>query len=554
MRRRVVLALLAGSASVFAYAPFGWYPLALIAVGVLAWLLAGVARIRDGLALGFAWGFGAFVGGVSWLYVALERYGGMPAPLAALAIALFCAYLALYPALAAAAFISLQRRVAVRPAQLAGAGAGPVGADAVGAGLPANIARSPAAIAGKPAPTGRGSPAMPVRSAALFAALWLLSECLRGVVFTGFPWLALGYSQTPPSPLAGYLPLIGVYGVGGLAAFVAALVAFLPAGRGTPTRRWAPVAVVGLVLAVGMGLAGRAWTVPTGAPQPVALVQTNFEQSLKWDPERFADVLQVNLDLVRDGFAAPAPPALVVLPETTLPTLLDRLPEGYLDWLARLAGDTGGDLVMGVFRRDDAGRIYNAAISLGTAPVQHYAKQHLVPFGEYSPPLFGWFYKLAQIPMSDQTRGAPGQAPMRFGDQKVALNICYEDLFGAELIRALPEATLLLNISNLAWYGDSLAQPQHLQIARVRALETGRPMLRATNTGMTALVQPDGRVSDVLPEFERGVLRVEVQGYTGLTPYARWGDWPALGLALLILMAVILRSVRGSGLARESST
>lgn len=510
MRRRVVLALLAGGASVFAYAPFEWYPLALIAIGVLAWLLGGVARIRDGFALGFAWGFGAFVGGVSWLYVALERYGGMPAPLAALAIALFCAYLALYPALAGAAFISLQRRVAVRPAQVAAA------------------------------PTVRGSPAMPVRSAALFAVLWLLSEWLRGVVFTGFPWLALGYSQTPPSPLAGYLPLTGVYGVGGLAAFVAALVVFLPAGRGTPARRWAPVAVVGLVLAVGMGLAGRAWTVPTGAPLPVALVQTNFEQSLKWDPERFADVLQVNLDLVRDGFAAPAPPALVVLPETTLPTLLDRLPEGYLDWLARLADDAGGDLVLGVFRRDEAGHIYNAAISLGTAPVQYYAKQHLVPFGEYSPPLFGWFYKLAQIPMSDQTRGARDQAPMRLGDQRVALNICYEDLFGAELIRALPDATLLLNISNLAWYGDSLAQPQHLQIARVRALETGRPMLRSTNTGMTALVQPDGRVSDVLPEFERGVLRVEAQGYSGVTPYARWGDWLTVGFALLIVAILAL--------------
>src|SRR5690606_35357056 len=147
------------------------------------------------------------------------------------------------------------------------------------------------------------------------------------------------------------------------------------------------------------------------------------------------------------------------------------------------------------------------------------------------------------IPMSDQTRGAPEQPPMRFGDQQVALNICYEDLFGAELIRVLPAATLLLNISNLAWYGDSLAQPQHLQIARVRALETGRPMLRSTNTGMTALVQPDGSVTGVLAEFERGVLRVEAQGYSGLTPYARWGDWLALGLALLILMAVFLRRV-----------
>lgn len=506
MRRRVVLALLAGGVSVLGYAPFEWYPLALASLWLLAALLGRAAGVREAFALGFAWGFGAFIGGVSWLYVALERYGGMPAPLAALAIALFCAYLALYPGLAGAAFASLQRRLHTRRAQRDGAGA----------------------VA-----------ATPVRSATLFAALWLLAEWLRGVVFTGFPWLALGYSQTPPSPLAGYLPLIGVYGVGGLAAFVAALVAFLPAARSTPRQRWVPVAVVGVVLATGVGFAGRAWTVPTGAPLAVALVQTNFEQSLKWDPERFADVLQANLDLVREGFAAPAPPALVVLPETTLPTLLDRLPAGYLDWLARLAGEAGGDLVMGAFRRDEAGHIYNAAISLGTAPVQHYAKQHLVPFGEYSPPLFGWFYRFAQIPMSDQTRGAPDQAPMRFGDQRVALNICYEDLFGAELIRALPEATLLLNISNLAWYGDSLAQPQHLQIARVRALETGRPMLRSTNTGMTALVQPDGSVAGVLTAFERGVLRVEAQGYSGLTPYARWGDWPALAAALLLVGAAL---------------
>lgn len=494
--RRLSGALLAGGASVLGYAPLEWYPLVFVSLAVLVWLLAGARRVREAFALGFAWGFGAFIGGVSWLYVALERYGGMPAALAALAIALFCAYLALYPGLAAAAFAAL------RP--------------------------------------GRGAP---VRAAALFAALWVLSEGLRGVVFTGFPWLAIGYSQTPPSPLAGYLPVLGVYGVGGLVAFVAALVALLPGAGATPRRRWVPVATVGVVLALGAGLAGRAWTVPSGAPLPVALVQTNFEQSLKWDPARFADVLQANLELVRESFMHSPPPALVVLPETTVPTLLERLPEGYLAGLAQLPREAGGDLVMGVFRQDEAGHIYNAAISLGTAPVQHYAKQHLVPFGEYSPPLFGWFYKLAQIPMSDQTRGAPDQAPMHFGAQRVALNICYEDLFGAELIRALPEATLLLNISNLAWYGESLAQPQHLQIARARALETGRPMLRSTNTGMTALVQPDGSVAAALPEFERGVLRVEVQGYAGLTPYARWGDWLALAVALsLALSAVVVRA------------
>ncbi len=503
MRRPALVALLAGGGAVFAFAPFGLFPLALPSLALLAALLGRAGGAADGFRLGFCWGFGAFGAGVSWLYVALERYGGMPAPLAALAIALFCAYLALYPALAGAAFVHLRG--------LGGRRSVPERAGALG-------------------------------SAALFGALWLLAEWLRGVLFTGFPWLAIGYSQTPPSPLAGFLPLIGVHGVGGLLAFAAALLAFADWRR--PARAWRAAAVLGALLLAGGGLLGRGWTVPAGAPVDVALVQTHFEQSMKWDPERFADVLRVNLELVRDAFAGAAPPALVVLPETTLPTLAEHLPEGYLALLERFAGEAGGQLVLGVFRRNEAGQIFNAAMGLGGGEPQYYAKQHLVPFGEYSPPLFGWFYRLASIPMSDQTRGAPEQPPMRLDGQRVALNICYEDLFGAELIRALPAATLMLNLSNLAWYGDSLAQPQHLQIARVRALETGRPMLRATNTGMTAVVQPDGRVSAVLPGFERGVLRMTVQGHAGLTPYARWGDRPALGLALLMALGGALRLVR----------
>ena len=495
--RSSVLALLAGGTSVFAFAPFGLYPLALPALAVLAWQLQRAARARDGFLLGLSWGLGAFLAGVSWLYVALNRYGGMPMPLAALAIALFCAYLALYPALAGALFVRLR--------------------------------------------TGGA-----VARALLFGALWLLAEWLRGVVFTGFPWLAIGYSQTPPSPLAGFLPLVGVYGVGGLVAFLAALPAMLP-WRGA--RAALPgVATIALVLAGGAGLRLAQWTEAAGEPLSVALIQTNFEQSMKWSPEHFAEVLRGNAELVRDTVAP-----LVVLPETTLPTLADRLPEGYLDLLRGFVREHGGDLVLGVFRSegaasatsDQAGteglRIYNAAISLGEGPMQTYAKQHLVPFGEYSPPLFGWFYRLVDIPMSDQTRGASDQPPMTLGGQRIALNICYEDLFGAELIRALPQATLMLNISNLAWYGDSLAQPQHLQIARVRALETGRPMLRSTNTGMTAVVQPDGSVAAVLPEFERGVLRAEVRGYQGITPYAQWGDRAALGAAGLVLAALLVR-------------
>lgn len=493
------VAFLAGGASVLAYAPFGLFPVAAVALGVLFWLLGPGApdalrsagpgrRARGGFGIGFAWGLGAMLAGVSWLYVALHRFGGMPMPLAALAVLLFCAFMGAFAGLSGALFGALRQ--------------------------------------------GRAG-----RDALLFAAAWLAGEWVRGWAFTGFPWLASGYSQSPPSPLAGFAPVFGVFGVGGLLAAVAAL-----AVAAACTRNWRPALVALLLVAAGAGLRLVAWTTPVGEPLRVALLQPNIEQSLKWRPEMLQHWLEVNLSMLRDN---PAP--LVVLPETTIPLLIDHLPPDYRDALARTAAQHGGDVILGTFTRDADGHIFNAAVSLGRSPTAYYAKHHLVPFGEYSPPLFSWFYALASIPMADQTRGAPRQPPMALAGQKVAVNICYEDVFGEELIRSLPEATLMLNLSNLAWYGDSSAQPQHLQIARLRALETGRPMLRATNTGMTALVAPDGHVEAVLPAFEAGALHVEVRGYQGLTPYARWGNWPAVAAALAVLAVHGFAALRRCG-------
>jgi apolipoprotein N-acyltransferase len=473
------VAMLAGMSSVLAFEPFGWFPIAFLSLAVLVALIERAPAARWGFVAGFGWGLGAFVAGVSWLYVALNRYGGVPMPLAALAIVLFCAYLALFPALACAAYAWLRRR----------------------SGL---------------------------LSAALFAACWVLGELLRGWLFTGFPWLAIGYSQTPPSPLAGFAPVLGIYGLGGLVALGSAILG-LTAWRAP--GGWRLPAVTVLLLGVGgQWLHGASWSQPFGDPVRVALVQTSIEQDLKWEPEHLARSLTINAEL-----SDVAEADLVVLPETTLPLLVENVPRSYLDGLSSRARERSADLVVGVFRRDEEGRIYNAAMSFGASAPQHYAKQHLVPFGEFSPPLFGWFYRLANIPMSDQSPGRSDQRPMELAGQRIAVNICYEDLFGRELLRTLPEATLMLNLSNLAWYGDSIAQPQHLQIARMRALETGRPMLRATNTGMTALVLPDGQVEAVLPAFERGVLQVTVRGHEGLTPYARWGDGLAGMLAVLIV-------------------
>ena len=472
---RLLACLVAGVLGVFAFAPLGIAPLALLSLGVLVWALRDEVFQGRAFLLGLLWGIGQFAAGVGWLYVALHEHGGLAAPLAALAILLFATYLALYPALAALAFVRLRSGGAAR-------------------------------------------------QMLLFAAVWALGEWLRGTVFTGFPWLAVGYTQTPPSPLAGFFPLIGVYGVSALLAAATAALVLLP---------WRRSVTVVLALTVSGALLGLLrWTEPVGEPLRVALIQTNIPQSVKWEPRRLGDVLDINRDLVAQYDAD-----LLVLPETTLPMLIDRLPTGYLDSLDAIVRDKQAELVIGLFVRDEAGRIYNAAQRIGAADDGFYAKQHLVPFGEYAPPLFEWFFRLVAIPMANQTPGAPDQPPFAIGGQRVAVNICYEDVFGAELLPGARDATVLLNISNLAWYGDSFAQPQHLQMARARALETGRPMLRSTNTGMTGVVAPDGSVQDVLPGFTRGAVVTSVQGTQGLTPYARTGDVPVL-LALAGVFAL----------------
>ena len=485
--RRYASPLVLGAVSVAGFAPLGWFPLVVLTLGSLYALLGRLAddrrTLREAALTGWFFGLGFFLVGVSWIFVSLSTFGGMPAPVAALATLLFCAAMALYPALVATLFVRL-------------------------------------------------APPHGVRRALVFAALWAISEWLRGWVLTGFPWLAVGYSQTPPSPLAGYAPLLGVYGVSLLTAFVGAVFADdVLTRRRTPARLFALGAAIFLVLA-GAALSGRAWTEPQGEPLSVALLQGNVAQDLKWRPEQLDESMRIYYQLLQDH-----PAQLTVLPETALPTVLSQLPGGYLEAMQRLATRRNGDLLFGIVTGDRTSYA-NSVIALesGDRPgMQQYDKNHLVPFGEFVPPGFAWFMRLADIPMSDFTPGSQQQSPFHFGDQRVAVNICYEDAFGEEIIGALPEATLLINVSNVAWFGDSLAPAQHLQIARLRALETGRMILRATNTGMTAIVGADGNVQAVLPPFTRAALTGKIQGYTGSTPYVRWGNGPAVILALLLL-------------------
>ena len=471
-----------GAFCVLGFAPFDAYftvwPAPTFALGGLYFLWRKASTAREAMRLGLAWGAGCFLFGVSWIYVSLSQFGGMAPPLAAAATLLFCLYLALFPALVGGLLLRWRSNAA--------------------------------------------------RDVWLFAGLWTLGEWLRGTLFTGFPWLAVGYSQSPPSPLAGWASVLGVYGVGFMLALIGGLLAEMSLGGWRRPGSWLTIM---LLFVTGGVLHRMDWTQPVGAPVTVSLLQGNVPQSLKWDPKRLPLSIDTYLRLAKTH-----PATLTVLPETALPLYFNEVPRDVLRGLT-----SHGDALIGVAIGTTGGGYTNGAVALTPElAASAYAKRHLVPFGEYAPPGFAWFFRFAHIPMSDFTAGPARQQPLNVGGQRIAPNICYEDLFGEELLGALPAATLLVNISNTAWFGDSLAQPQHLQIAQLRAIETGRVMLRATNTGMTAMVAADGTVAAALPPFVTAALVVQAQGRSGLTPYARWGNL----LALLIVAGACLTALR----------
>ena len=484
-----------GALAVLGFAPFELYAVPAVVLTALLLIWLRCHTLKAAAAVGFAFGAGIFLAGVSWVYVSLHVYGGMAMPVAALFTLLFCLFLACYPAL-----------VCVIASRL--------------------------------------HASTPVKLMLLFPALWAISEWVRSWMLSGFPWLAIGYSQVPSSPLAGYAPLLGVYGVSLITAVIAGAAAaaidgFLP-GRASPKpdkqfyRFIAGVCVAVSLVIAGAVLKAHEWTQPVpGEPTSVTLLQGNIPQELKWRPERALATLETYLELVRS-----ADGKLILLPETALPMLNVDVPPDYLKALADRAVRNGGDMLLGVPELDPSGNYYNSVMSVGTAPAQVYRKHHLVPFGDYFPlrPLLGWIMNLLHIPMSDFSPGAQVQKPMRVAGQKIAVNICYEDVFGEEIIRQLPEATMLANFTNDAWWGDTIASRQHLQIAQMRALETGRPMLRATNTGVTAIIAPDGRIVASAPEFTTTKVSGEVRGYQGSTPYIVVGNFGLLALALAMLM------------------
>lgn len=475
--------------------PLWWLQILSLAVLVHALLAAGTARQAAGRAwlFGTAWLAATFW----WLFISMHTYGGLAAPLAVAAVLALAAFLGCYYAIASWFF--------------------------------KRLSHTPYALA-----------------AMIFAALWTLAELARGWLWTGFPWGAGGYAHVE-GPLAALPRWVGVYGTGFVAAWVAAWLAML-------VWRWQakqPVLhakpVVASVLALSLALGGLWWlrnqAVEAPSQQPgmsVALLQGNIPQDEKFEMgSGVVDALRWYAQQLHDAKAQ-----LVVAPETAIPLLPEQLPEDYMDFVrqpfvgknsqqAALVGIPLGNWEQG-FTNTVEGWLP------GQAQPYQYDKHHLVPFGEFIPPMFRWFTELMNIPLGDFNRGALGQPSMNWAGERLSPNICYEDLFGEELAahfgNAATAPTVLVNLSNIGWFGDSVAIDQHLSISRMRALEFERPMLRATNTGATVVINHKAEVVSALAPFDRAVLHGDVQGRVTLTPYARWVH--ALGLLPLTLLCL----------------
>jgi apolipoprotein N-acyltransferase len=504
--------------------PLWW--LQIVSLAGLVALLRMSPTARRAALLG--WGFATawLVGTVWWLFISMHVYGGLAAPMAAVAVLTLCTALSLYYGVAA----EMWWRLTQQP---------------------------------------QGQRTGPVVAAIAFSAAWLLAELARDSFFTGFPWGAGGYAHVV-GPLSYLAPGVGVYGIGAAAAVLAAVAGLWAAGRHLAARgpsrrdalRWGAIAALFAL----PSLLGLPWGGPPAAPQAaagsvsVALLQGNVGQGEKFEP---AKGIPEALAWYAQSLAASSA-SLSITPETAVPLLPSQLPPDYLNAVnARLAADQRAALV-GLPLGDLAAGYANAAIGLGpdTARrgVYRYDKHHLVPFGEFIPPGFRWFVRMMQIPLGDFERGGVAQASLDWAGERWAPNICYEDLFGDELAARFvnPDTapTVLVNLSNIAWFGNTVAIDQHLHISRMRAMELGRPMLRATNTGATAFIDHQGQVLSRLPPHTRGVLVGYVKGQNHLTPFAWWaarlGLWPLWALGLGGLLSVWLLSRRPSAKAVRS--
>jgi apolipoprotein N-acyltransferase len=481
-----LLAAVAGIVFTLAFAPFDYACLAPLALIILfaSWQNSTSCRA---MLRGYLFGLASFGLGVSWVYISIHDFGKADMLSSGLLTSLFVGFWALFPALAG--YLSVKTR-----------------------------------------PVCKG-----LMSIAAMPAVWLLVEYLRGyLVLNGFPWLQIAYSQLE-TPLAGYIPLVGVYGTGFLAALTASVILFI-----FQIRRHGLLLTIFLAViwTTGNVLQTIKWTRTIGDPIRVSLIQGNITQDQKWLPENRLNTLLLYKKMTEQHWDS----AVIVWPETSIPAYLSEVNEWFLLPLNQAAQQHNTDLIVSLPAHGNSeDEKYNAVMTLGKE-TGLYRKKHLLPFGEYLPwqPVSGFILNSLSLKLGNFKSGGIDQPLLKAGGYPFITSICYEDAFGNEGIRGLADAAYLVNVTNDGWFGNSIEPHQHLQIARMRAMETGRFLLRSTNTGVTAIVAPDGRIISRAPLFKISTLNGTITPMSGITPYARFGDVPVVGLILILLFVMLI--------------